>query len=83
MNPSDLKTPDLYFAAYLVTEGIRLTDTDRHGGRTFFIFENALSDPRFDALKSGWLTSSGKVDAAAFAATLNRIRFTLNETRTR
>lgn len=70
--PTEFKTPDLYFAAYLQTAGVPLRRTDRVESRVFFIFDVAIAN--IEELKIGWFNSSAKVPAQTYANTIKSLK---------
>lgn len=65
MKSGELRTPDLYYAAYLQVAGLEMTRTEREGSRVFFIFDSSVAD--VESLKTAWINNTGKVAAQPYA----------------
>lgn len=72
MQTAEFRTPDLYFAAFLQTAGVRMKRADRDGRRIFFIFDASLAD--IEALKAAWLNNTAKVPAQPFAFNIKALK---------
>jgi hypothetical protein len=62
--PSDYKTSDLYYAAYLKVAGVPFIEPEREGRRVIFIFENSES---IRDLKREYFNRTAKVPALTYA----------------
>jgi hypothetical protein len=69
---NEFRTPDLYFAAYLHTAGVRMQTTVREGGRVYFIFDVSVSN--IEELKTGWFNNSSKVPALPYANAIKSLK---------
>lgn len=72
--PTEFKTSDLYFAAYLQTAGVEMKRTERtpDGGKVFFVFDVSISD--VDELKAAWFNNTGKVAANPFSHNIKTLK---------
>jgi len=76
MTTDELKTPDLYYAAYLLASGQELLGTERDGRRMLFCF--ADSD-ELEELKREWLNSTGLVAAQTYAQAIRSLKALVHE----
>ncbi len=59
LGANELRTSDLYFAAYLQTAGTALVHTERaDDGKTVFVFD--VSNGDIDALRAAWFSSKNE-----------------------
>lgn len=63
---SGYRTSDLYYAAYLKVAGVKLTATDRDGGRVYFVFEEGEGSTLRD-LRDQYYNRTSKVSALTYA----------------
>jgi hypothetical protein len=68
----ELRTPDLYYAAYLQTAGVEMKRTDRDGGRIYFVFDTTVAD--VDELKNAWFNNTGKIAALPYANSVKALK---------
>jgi uncharacterized protein DUF5659 len=68
---SPFRTPDLYFAAYLVAVGVEMLSPEHISGRVYFLFE---VDEEMEALKHGWFSGSGVVPAMPYANAIKNLK---------
>ena len=69
---NEMRTPDLYFAAYLQTAGVELVRSDRENGRVFFVFDTSIAN--IEELKNAWFSNTGKVAAQPFAHNIKSLK---------
>ncbi len=72
MKTDELKTPDLYYAAYLQVAGVEMTRTEREGTRVYFIFDTSVAD--VESLKAAWINNTGKVAAQPYAFSIRALK---------
>lgn len=70
--PNEFSTPDLYFAAYLMTAGVTMSRNIRENNRVYFIFDTSIAD--INELKNGWLNNSGKVPALLYSNNVKNLK---------
>lgn len=70
----EIRTSDLYFAAYLQTAGVPMKKTDRHpdNGKVFFVFDTTIAN--IEELKTAWFNNSGKVAANPYAYNIKSLK---------
>lgn len=69
---SELRTSDLYFAAYLQTAGVEMTRNERLDNKVFFIFDTSLAN--VEELKTAWFNNTGKVAANPYAHSIKNLK---------
>ena len=69
---NEMRSPDLYFAAYLQTAGVEMIRTDRENGRVYFVFDTTIAN--IDELKNAWFNNSGKVAAQPYAHNIKSLK---------
>ena len=70
---SEHSTPDIYYAAFLMTAGEKMLRTDREGNRVYFVFENS---PHLQDLKMAFFNRSehSKVPALDYADNVKSVK---------
>lgn len=70
----ELRSSDLYFAAYLMTAGVPMKRTERtqENGKVFFIFDTSIAN--IEDLKACWYNNSGKVAANPYAYNIKSLK---------
>ena len=70
----ELRTSDLYMAAYLQTAGVPLKTTVRttENGKVFFVFDTSIVN--IEELKTAWFNNSGKVAANPYAYAIKSLK---------
>ena len=71
----EVRTSDLYFAAYLQTAGVALKRTEpaaEGNGKIFFVFDASISN--VEELKAGWFNNQGKVPANLYAHAIKSLK---------
>jgi hypothetical protein len=73
-NPEELRTSDLYFAAYLQVAGVHMLRTDRNGGtgKVTFVFDTSLSN--IEELKAAWFNTTGRIPALPYANAIKNLK---------
>jgi hypothetical protein len=73
-DPTEYKTSDLYFAAYLQTSGVPLKRLDKNdeGNKIFFIFDKSISS--IEELQQAWYNNIAKVTANLFAHNIKNLK---------
>jgi hypothetical protein len=71
------RTSDLYYAAYLKVAGVMLLETDRQGGRVYFIFEDG---PTIAELKNQYFNRTSKVSALSYADEIKAMKALTHDT---
>lgn len=69
MNPSEFKTRDLYFSAYIIATGRRLVRSERGLRAMIFVF-----DAEAENLRIPWVDGSGTVSAQAYATAIRNLK---------
>lgn len=69
---NEMRSPDLYFAAYLQTAGVEMIRTDRENGRVYFVFDTTIAN--IDELKTAWFNNTGKVAAQPYAHNIKSLK---------
>jgi hypothetical protein len=72
-----IRTSDLYYAAYLKVAGVTFLETEREGGRVYFVFEHS---PNIDDLKSQYYSSKSRIPALPFAQELQTMKLLTHDT---
>ena len=72
------RTSDLYYAAYLKVAGVKLTGTQRDGGRVYFLFEEAES---MRELRDQYYNRTSKVAALTYADEIKVMKALTHEDR--
>lgn len=70
--PNELRTADLYFAAYLQVSGVPMPRTERNSGKVHFIFDTSIAN--VEALKNAWFNQQGKVQALPYANAIKNLK---------
>jgi len=74
------RTSDLYYAAYLKVAGVKLSGTQRDGGRVYFLFEEGDgSDLR--ELRDQYYNRTSKVAALTYADEIKVMKALTHEER--
>jgi hypothetical protein len=70
----EIRTSDLYFAAYLQTAGVPMKRTERPGdnGKVYFVFDTSITN--IEELKTAWFNNSGKVAANPYAYNVKSLK---------
>jgi hypothetical protein len=70
----EIRTSDLYFAAYLQTAGVPMRRTERHAdnGKVYFVFDTSIAN--IEELKTAWFNNSGKVAANPYAYNIKSLK---------
>jgi len=71
----EIRTSDLYFAAYLQTAGVPMKRTERpdnNGGKVYFVFDTSITN--IEELKTAWFNNSGKVAANPYAYNVKSLK---------
>jgi hypothetical protein len=69
----EVRTCDLYFAAYLQVAGAPLVRHEREqGGKVFFIFDGSVAN--IEELKTAWFNHTGKVPALPFSNAIKSLK---------
>ena len=70
----EIRTSDLYFAAYLQTAGVTMKRTDRatDNGKVYFVFDTTIVN--IEELKTAWFNNSGKVAANPYAYSIKSLK---------
>jgi len=77
---SGYRTSDLYYAAYLKVAGVKLSGTQRDGGRVYFLFEEGDgSDLR--ELRDQYYNRTSKVAALTYADEIKVMKALTHEER--
>lgn len=71
------RTSDLYYAAYLKVAGVMLVETEREGGRVYFVFEN---NTNISDLKQQYFNRSSKVPALTYADEVKAMKALTHDT---
>lgn len=72
-NSEELRTSDLYFAAYLQVAGVPMSRTDRNGsGKVTFIFDTSLAN--IEELKAAWFNMTGRVPGLPYANAIKNLK---------
>lgn len=73
--PDELCTSDLYYAAFLLTSGAKMSRTDRAGKRFFFVF-SLEQDAGIDIpnLQLAWINSTAIVQAQVFTHHIKNLK---------
>lgn len=71
------RTSDLYYAAYLKVAGVMLLETEREGGRVYFIFDHA---PGIPDLKQQYFNRTSKVAALTYADEIKAMKALTHDT---
>jgi hypothetical protein len=71
-NSEDLRTPDLYYAAYLQVAGVIMKRMEREGSRVYFVFDSTIAD--IESLKLAWINYTGKVAAQPYANSIRSLK---------
>lgn len=71
------RTSDLYYAAYLKVAGVMLLETERDGGRVYFVFEDS---PNILDLKHQYFNRSSKVAALSYADEIKAMKALTHDT---
>lgn len=71
-NSNEFRTPDLYFAAYLMTAGVEMKRTDRESSRVYFVFDTSVSN--VDELKAAWFNNTGRVVAQLYSHNIKSLK---------
>lgn len=74
------RTSDLYYAAYLKVAGVKLTGTQRDGGRVYFLFEEADSASMRE-LRDQYYNRTSKVAALTYADEIKVMKALTHEDR--
>lgn len=72
MRTGEFKTPDLYFAAYLMTAGVQMLRQDRDSGRVYFVFDTSIAN--IEELKTAWFNNTGKVAGQPYAHNIRSLK---------
>lgn len=70
----EIRTSDLYFAAYLQTAGVPMKTTVRttDNGKVYFVFDTTIVN--IEELKTAWFNNSGKVAANPYAYAIKSLK---------
>jgi Domain of unknown function (DUF5659) len=70
----EIRTSDLYFAAYLQTAGVPMKRTERatENGKVYFVFDTTIAN--IEELKTAWFNNSGKVAANPYAYNVKSLK---------
>jgi len=74
----EIRTSDLYFAAYLQTAGVTMKRTDRAtdngngNGKVYFVFDTTIVN--IEELKTAWFNNTGKVAANPYAYAIKSLK---------
>lgn len=69
---NEVRTPDLYYAAYLQVAGLEMTRMEKEGTRVFFVFDTSVAD--IEALKTAWINNTGKVAAQPYSYSVKSLK---------
>lgn len=71
--PSEFRTSDLYYAAYLQVAGVPMLPPERNGnGKVSFVFDSSVSN--IEELKNAWFSMSGRVPALPYANAIKTLK---------
>jgi len=71
--PNELRTSDLYFAAYLQVVGVQMKNAEKNGnGKVTFVFDTSIVN--IEQLKTGWFNHTGKVSGLPFANAIKSLK---------
>jgi hypothetical protein len=65
------KTPDLYFAAYIIAKGHPLQGTKHEGNRIYFLFEDDLM---YEELRDSFFNCTGEVPAQPYSHQIKSLK---------
>ena len=70
----EIRTSDLYFAAYLQTAGVPMKRHERPGdnSKVYFVFDTSIAN--IEELKTAWFNNSGKVAANPYAYNIKSLK---------
>jgi hypothetical protein len=70
----EIRTSDLYFAAYLQTAGVQMKRTERttDNMKVVFVFDTTIAN--IDELKTGWFNMSATVKANPYAFNIKSLK---------
>jgi type VI protein secretion system component VasK len=70
----ELRTSDLYMAAYLQTAGVPMKKTERasENGKVYFVFDTSICN--IEELRAAWFNNSGKVPANPYAYAIKNLK---------
>jgi len=77
---SGYRTSDLYYAAYLKVAGVKLTGTDRDGGRVYFLFDEGDTN-NMRELRDQYYNRTSKVAALTYADEIKVMKALTHEDR--
>ena len=70
------RTPDLYFAAYLMAGGVEMERAETVGRRIFFHFKPTSPPAALEELRAGYIEGGSQVDARTYAHYLRELKDT-------
>jgi hypothetical protein len=68
-SPSEYRTPDLYYAAYLMASGVPLIRCEKDMGRMFWFFGSSAK-----GYEMAWMNDSGTVKPRSFAEAIKTLK---------
>jgi len=74
------RSSDLYYAAYLKVAGVKLTGTQRDGGRVYFLFGEA-DETAMRELRNQYYNRTSKVAALTYADEIKVMKALTHEER--
>jgi len=74
------RTSDLYYAAYLKVAGVKLSGTERDGGRVYFLFEEG-DGLNLRELRDQYYNRTSKVAALTYADEIKVMKALTHEDR--
>jgi Domain of unknown function (DUF5659) len=72
MNVVEIRTSDLYFAAYLKTVGLPFKTERQPSNKVYFIFDTRDEDA--GELKAEWFNNTGQVTALEYAMNVKSLK---------